>query len=250
MQTKIVDALNRLKSVSEESEFSSLMEQSCQSLGFDHFHYHLVNTQELARTKLTDLAPNVFYTSTYDRKWIDHYLKEDYMNSDPVMQDTFRAREPIVWDEHYRRDTRTKGEEKVMAAACDYGIRRGMSIPIRGPAGEYGALSVHSSLKDTEFYKLVNARRYELDLLAYHAHDLAFRKFQRNGVPKHVPLSDREIEVLRWTADGKTAWEIATILNISERTVHFHIQKIMTKFGARNKTHAMAKASSYGLLSY
>ncbi len=68
-------------------------------------------------------------------------------------------------------------------------------------------------------------------------------------LPKPIVLTDREVEILRWTADGKTAWEIGSILNISERTVNFHLQNAMGKFGVHNKTHAAAKAVSYGLLS-
>jgi DNA-binding CsgD family transcriptional regulator len=65
-----------------------------------------------------------------------------------------------------------------------------------------------------------------------------------------IPLTDREVEILRWTVEGKTAWEIGGILKISERTVNFHIQNVMEKFGVHNKTHAAAKAMGMGLLSF
>ena len=62
-------------------------------------------------------------------------------------------------------------------------------------------------------------------------------------------LTDREVEILRWTIDGKTAWEVAQILKITERTVNFHLQNVMSKFGVHNKTHAAAIAMSFGLLA-
>ena len=68
------------------------------------------------------------------------------------------------------------------------------------------------------------------------------------NIPKPIPLTDREVEILRWTAIGKTAWEIGSILKISERTVNFHLQNLMGKFGVHNKTHAAAKAMSIGLI--
>jgi len=61
-------------------------------------------------------------------------------------------------------------------------------------------------------------------------------------------LSNREIAVLRWTADGKTSGEISRILNISERTVNFHINDVVTKLNAVNKTSATVKAAMIGLL--
>ena len=71
--------------------------------------------------------------------------------------------------------------------------------------------------------------------------------------PKLMPeagmqLSDREEEVLRWTAEGKTSGEISDILNISERTVNFHIANAVTKLNAANKTAAAIRAAVLGML--
>lgn len=55
-------------------------------------------------------------------------------------------------------------------------------------------------------------------------------------------LSKREKETLRWLAEGKSNWEISAILKISERTVRFHINNIMRKLDAVNRTHAVAIA--------
>ncbi len=49
---------------------------------------------------------------------------------------------------------------------------------------------------------------------------------------------------------GKSSWEISVILNISERTVNFHIYNIMQKLEAVNRTHAVAVATSLGLIEF
>jgi LuxR family transcriptional regulator, quorum-sensing system regulator SolR len=67
-------------------------------------------------------------------------------------------------------------------------------------------------------------------------------------VSTHIDLSDREIDVLRWTAEGKTSAEIATILDISERTVNFHVNSVVAKLGATNKTSAAVRAAMLGLI--
>lgn len=61
-------------------------------------------------------------------------------------------------------------------------------------------------------------------------------------------LTDREKEVLKWQARGKTAWETAVILDISERTVRFHVDSIMQKLDAVNKSHAIAVALDLGII--
>jgi DNA-binding CsgD family transcriptional regulator len=55
-------------------------------------------------------------------------------------------------------------------------------------------------------------------------------------------LSPREKEILGWIMHGKSTWDISTILKISERTVKFHVENIMKKLSAVNRTQAVAIA--------
>ncbi|MEE9303187.1 MAG: helix-turn-helix transcriptional regulator [Thiotrichaceae bacterium] len=67
------------------------------------------------------------------------------------------------------------------------------------------------------------------------------RRYQQKPADKS-PITRREGECLSWAAIGKTASEIAEILNISEHTVHFHTKNAIKKLDAANKTHAVVKA--------
>lgn len=73
------------------------------------------------------------------------------------------------------------------------------------------------------------------------------------ATPKPIPetqtkLTWREREILCWTAEGKTSYEIGEILTLSERTVNFHINNSVVKLGASNKTQAAVKATMLGML--
>jgi DNA-binding CsgD family transcriptional regulator len=71
--------------------------------------------------------------------------------------------------------------------------------------------------------------------------DWEFINAAKATAPAH-PLTPRELEVLTWVARGKTADATAQILNIAARTVNEHVQKIMDKLEASNRTHAVAIA--------
>ena len=62
-------------------------------------------------------------------------------------------------------------------------------------------------------------------------------------------LSARERRVVELSASGKTAGEIAAILEISQRTVHAHLQNASEKLAANNKTHTVVEALRYGQIS-
>ncbi len=62
-------------------------------------------------------------------------------------------------------------------------------------------------------------------------------------------LTGREIEVLRWSASGKTSSEISEILVISVNTVNFHVKNAILKLKTANKTAAVARATMLGLLN-
>lgn len=62
-------------------------------------------------------------------------------------------------------------------------------------------------------------------------------------------LTRREIEVLQWVALGKTNWEIAQIMHISERTVKYHLSNTLNKTGVVNRAQAVLKGNAMGVLS-
>jgi DNA-binding response OmpR family regulator len=66
--------------------------------------------------------------------------------------------------------------------------------------------------------------------------------------PKNVGLNDREIETLTWAARGKTSAEIATLLDLSKRTVDFHIENARTKLGVSTRIQAAVKATTGRLI--
>jgi DNA-binding NarL/FixJ family response regulator len=74
---------------------------------------------------------------------------------------------------------------------------------------------------------------------------VASRLVALSGAPR---LSAREREVLRLVAAGRSNKEIASALDVAERTVKFHVTSIFNKLGAENRAQAVALAIERGLV--
>jgi DNA-binding NarL/FixJ family response regulator len=66
--------------------------------------------------------------------------------------------------------------------------------------------------------------------------------------PLVVPLSDRELEVLRLLADGASNREIAAAVFLAEGTVKNHVTNVLAKLGARDRTQAALRGRALGLV--
>lgn len=62
------------------------------------------------------------------------------------------------------------------------------------------------------------------------------------------PLTERELEVLQWLAQGLANKQIASQLEISEHTVKFHVSSIYAKLGATNRAEAVRLGVQQGLI--
>ncbi|WGM40958.1 response regulator transcription factor [Caulobacter sp. NIBR1757] len=67
----------------------------------------------------------------------------------------------------------------------------------------------------------------------YHVSDVG-----RPSGPTESPLTDRQVEVLRQLVEGKSNKEIARLLEITTPTVKLHVNQILKRLGARNRTEA------------
>lgn len=87
----------------------------------------------------------------------------------------------------------------------------------------------------------------ELSMLSIQAFDV-FDRLRRTATNTNV-LSARELEVVRWTAQGKTSLEIGQILSLSDHTVNAYMTNAIRKLDCVNRTQLVAKAIRMKIIS-
>ncbi|MBD1866832.1 response regulator transcription factor [Cyanobacteria bacterium FACHB-471] len=99
-------------------------------------------------------------------------------------------------------------------------------------------------LKDAEPEALLNAIRIVHSGQPYIPSEVAAKLVQRMNNPE---LSDREREVIHLMVNGLSNHDIGVALNITESTVKFHINRILSKLGVSDRTQAVVTALKRGL---
>jgi DNA-binding CsgD family transcriptional regulator len=186
-------------------------------------------------------ARNIVIKSSYPESWVSRYKEKEYSRIDPVIKPRAGDLTPVIW-----ADTLFEGAQPLWDEARSAGLAIGISQPCwdsRGRLGVYSLARENTPLSVME----INTLRPSLLALA----QLSMSCFSRiAGQPggTEARLTEREIEILRWTADGKSAKGVASVLDISIDTVNFHLKNCRRKLHAQSKTSATAYAIAYGLL--
>ena len=129
----------------------------------------------------------------------------------------------------------------------EYGLQSGFSCSAMAPNRVIGILSISSQQPIS-----VQLRHAELEVKLHLLAELSLDTLERFSDDAMMVLkkafSQRELEILKWTAEGKTAVEISLILSISEHTVNFHQKNMQKRFNVSNKTQIACYAAAIGLI--
>lgn len=192
--------------------------------------------------------------SNMDETWLQHYQEQGYGAHDPFAHYAATQTKDLI----YARENlhMLPGFESQKARAiCEEGAKFGMHTSLVTPfhdshPGHIVGFNLGSGLNGENFNKLIDRKKNEIQLgtalaqsfmpkLFSHRHDLeSWIPLQDNA----VKLTQRELEVLNWLANGLRVDRIAEKMNITNDTVHFHMKSIKRKLKAKTREHAIAIA--------
>ncbi|MES2069483.1 MAG: LuxR family transcriptional regulator [Pseudomonadota bacterium] len=229
------EQIQLLREAQTEADFLYALSRIADELGFDYCAYGM-------RMPLPLSQPRIIMLSSQAQQWQRNYLEDYYHSVDPATHD-MHSITPYIWsgDEYI-------GSAKFWKDARAHGLEAGWAQSSHDARGIVGMLTLARSHSHLSFRELRN-QALQKSWLAQTAHEVLSRLL----VPKFLPeaetqLTTREVEVLRWSADGKTSGEVGNIMCISERTVNFHVNNALVKLGANNKTAGVIKAAILGFL--
>ncbi len=174
-------------------------------------------------------------------EWFKIYTANQYIRVDPTVRLLRRSVHPFEWHEAPYDAEKEPQAAEVMHRAAECGMANGFVVPIHSLTGYEACISFGGKHLD-----LTTRSKPAVHLMGIYGFDRIRRLL--TPPPRPNKLSAREREVIAWASQGKSAWEIGEILNISQRTVEQHAANACQKLGATNRLHAVAIAIRERLL--
>lgn len=180
-----------------------------------------------------------FVTVDVDDYWGDTFEREHLVSEDPVIRYYRNHMGFVEWREAFRHYTPPCGYEEVVET-CQLlpALSYGYSSHSRGVNGVTSVCTLNAMQRG-----LTTQDRYLITSLMPVLHMVGRgTRFRSRG------LTGKELEILQWAREGKTAWEIALIREVSESTIKYHFKTIYGKLGVANRAQAVGEALCRGLI--
>ena len=224
------------------SEVHANLKRLVDELGLDWFAYAMLRPRA-GRT--ADIGSTVL--TNFPAEFVDRFMRGRYERLDPVCDLAARSTRPFHWGHGRFLRALRKPQRQVCDEARAFGIVSGLAVPVHGADGAVGVFCVAADcakrLRDA-----VRGEHERLFAAAYDSHDFALGRGAGERDAPESRLTMRERECLFWTAEGKTAEEVAAILGLSTFTVNRHVSVAAGKLGCVNKHHAAIRAVRAGLI--
>lgn len=189
------------------------------------------------------------YISNYPDRWTDRYIGRQYSRIDPVIERAGQDFMPFYWTCPDDIGSVPRAQQQLFEEAREHDIACGFTVPIHDSAGRTASFNVAAATTPSDFQAIVEANRPILHLMGIYFHAHAKEKSSPANDARRVKLSPREIDCLDWSAKGKSHADIAIILGLARRTVKFHIENAMRKFGVTTTRQAIVRATMLGFIA-
>ena len=228
-----------ISTANSQADVLAALEQTAQAFDFSFV------TLLMMPTRTEDLLARLLIQTTLPSQFVQEFDQSRFLSVSPVMPLLISSMLPRTWTLESAEMLHRESFPKDLAQLLNrFGMKTSAVMPLHSLEGERFLLQF-----DGERPPVGQSELNELGMIALHAFDVfeKLRRAERFTLPG--PLSARELEVVRWTAQGKTSVEIGRILSLSDHTVNAHMTNAIKKMDCVNRTQLVAKAIRLGLIN-
>ena len=224
------------------SELRELVQRSIAAFGASSF---LVSGVPSGRERCRDFV----LLNGWSPEWSERYASKRYYEIDPVIRMMLMSTSPFEWRTAASSMPMVRGAAQIASEAAEFDMHNGITVPIYSRTGDQSGVTFGGREIATGGEN-VGALR----MIAIYAHERASELASSDGgsgqgkLRRDLKLAPRELDVVRWAAEGKTSWETAEILGIAKKTVDHLVERSCRKLNARNRVNMVTIAIRNGLI--
>lgn len=183
--------------------------------------------------------------SNYDPEWQARYFDQEFASVDPVVRAAKDRYEPFAWS-NISTPRMSKERRRFYGEAAEFGIRSGITVPIKTGFGRMAMLTLASNEVDFADGKKLNPILAAASFGQVHSKlELMRLKPTRHS---NIRLKASELTCLRWSAEGKSMKAIAIIENTTYSNVSFFMRCAKEALRVTSLPQATAMAKELGLI--
>ena len=183
-----------------------------------------------------------FSVSNTPTAFMEAFRDADNAKRDPVHRHVMHNATPLIYDQGLYVGA---GAGDLWEMQAPFGYKTGLAVSVHMPGYRRFLLGVDRDKALPRDPAKLNRMLADLQLLAVHAQDAAARLLAAREIPKLLP---RQMEILRLSMEGKSAWVMGNILGITENTVNYHMKQLFKQLDVSTKQAAVLKAMELGLI--
>ena len=181
------------------------------------------------------------------------YLDKKMFQNNNIIDKIIKNNVPVLWSDILNNSIDSEEYLPYINILKNNNIDDAITFPYReiNTNNRYILLTLTFSKKWYALFgnKIHNCLRNYIEILFECIGEAIFRVcFQNNIFIKKINLTDKETQILNWATKGKSSWEIAKIMNISERNVKYYFSIIYKKLDVVNRQQAIAIAVHYKII--
>lgn len=242
---EVVEFAHKLKGLNKIDEQWQALCAIATGHGFDKVIYGFVPA-----VMTRQFHEEIIWLRNCPQAWEAHYQQFHFADSDPVVRHCSQSEKPMDWrvleqcSENGMFDEPTR---RICLDARQFGMRRGVSFPLRDGMGAKGGISFGASCDAGEReYRRDIARHYDfLQTCAEYFHAYANR---HSLSERRYKLTPREKECLKWLCSGTVQKVAAHRMGVAEPTVESYVRSLKRKLNAATIPQIVARAISLNLL--
>lgn len=216
-----------------------LIRATCIDLGAIRTSYHITPKLHSQTDGSIQLLAHGF-----PKKWMELYEDPEFRKHDPIPDIVMTHGEPMLWRDALMVRKLSAEEARFAEALEAHGLTDGIGIPLYGQNVRHA----YSSFAFECAEMLDDARRIAtIAALSLAAHTKICSLVEKN-IASNLQLSEREGQVIRRIANGRSNRAIANDLDISPSTADTYVKRVFAKLEVNERTGATIKALELGIL--